>query len=70
LRAVVDGRERLEAMAIVSGWVAAYCTRAKKLPQLKDLLDRAKRKSRQQTVDEQIRTIRMITAIYSAQKEQ
>jgi hypothetical protein len=69
LRAVVDGRERLEAMAIVSGWVAAYCTRAKKLPQLKDLLDRAKRKSRQ-TVDEQIRTIRMITAIYSAQKEQ
>jgi hypothetical protein len=69
LRGVVAERERQEAAAIISGWVAAYCARSKKLPQLKSLLDKAKRKQKGQTVEEQLRTIRMITAMYSAKKE-
>jgi hypothetical protein len=61
LRAMVARRERQEELAIFSGWVAAYCTRAKRFPRLASLV-RGKRQRPPQSPEEQYATAKMITA--------
>jgi hypothetical protein len=49
--------------------VAAYCTRAKRFPDLKRLLDKTKRRPKVQSMEEQLQVIKMINAAYSGKKE-
>ena len=53
-----------------TAWHTAALMRQKKLPQLQKLMHSSKRRSRVQTVDEQIAMARMITAAFGGDSKE
>lgn len=69
MRVFSGARKRLEhadQRAILAGWIAAYCQRAKRFPTLKSLLQKT---GKRQSLEEQARVFEALIALQAAKTE-